>query len=81
VHYYLVLLVGVAALAAVAFWTIRQALRSSCPACARDGEDAPLIPVFFGFVWWCPSCGELQERRLPRARLLQRRAARERDEG
>lgn len=54
----------VALLGAYAFWVIRQALVSSCPNCARDQEDAPLIPVLFNLLWWCPSCGQLQQSRV-----------------
>lgn len=54
----------VALLGVYAFWVIRQAMVSSCPNCARDQEDAPLIPVLFNLLWWCPSCGQLQQSRV-----------------
>jgi hypothetical protein len=57
----------VAILGAYAFWVIRQAMVSSCPNCARDQEDAPLIPVLFNLLWWCPSCGQMQQSRVLRA--------------
>lgn len=60
-------IVVVLLLAGYAAWVLWQTSKSICPTCHKNGEDAPLFPIFGNLRWWCLNCGEFQDSRLLRA--------------
>jgi hypothetical protein len=60
----------VAALVGLTVWSLNQAKNSHCPDCtAETGDQAQMIPVLFGFLFWCPRCNGLHRHRILQTEL------------